>query len=254
MFAKSLEASAEIRDVRSMAEVYSSIPQGAIVVFDLDNTILEAKQTLGTDQFFTFLVQKAEEAGLRGQEAKDLAVLQTTGIQPIAPVRLVEESTLAFVRALQEKNVIVFGLTARPAAWAEGTLRQLASLRVDFSKTAPRIPKETTGVDGELKYQGGVIFLKPGFDKGVTLVNFLTASHQKPKKIVFIDDKHHNVESVDKALSAVGIENIAFRYGAADERVRNFDSQLANFEYNYFLLHKVFLTDEQARALLAKKD
>ncbi|MEI8025959.1 MAG: DUF2608 domain-containing protein [Pseudomonadota bacterium] len=252
-FSKSFVAFAEIREVKAMYEVSTSIPSGGVVVFDLDNTVLEAKQTLGTDQFFTYLVKKAEEAGLRGQEAKDLALIQSADIQPISPVRLVERSTLGFLRSLQERNVTVFALTARPFAWAKGTLNQLASLQVDFSKTAPRIPKDTNRSLKEWSYQGGVIFLQPGQDKGNALVNFLNSSDQKPKKIVFIDDKPHNVKSVETALNDAGIENVEFRYGAADERVKNFDSQLANFEFHYFLLHKVFLDDEKAKELLSNK-
>ena len=252
-FSKSFVASAEIREVKAMSEVYSSITPGSVVVFDLDNTVLEARQTLGTDQFFSYLVKKAEEAGLRGQDAKDLALLQTTEIQPISPVRLVEESTLGFLRSLQERNVTVFALTARPFAWAQGTLNQLASLQIDFSKTAPRIPKDTNRAPKELSYQGGVIFLRPGEDKGNVLVKFLSVSKQSSEKIVFIDDKLHNVESVDTALNAAEIENIEFRYGAADERVKSFDSQLANFEFHYFLLHKVFLDDKKAKELLLNR-
>ena len=247
-------AFAEIREAKAMSEVFSSVTQGSIVVFDLDNTVLEAKQTLGTDQFFSYLVKKAEEAGLRGQEAKDLALLQAALIQPRSTVRLVEESTLGFLKSLHEKNVTVFALTARPFAWAEGTLNQLASLQVDFTKTAPRIPIESNRNLKELNYQGGVIFLQPGQDKGNTLLKFLKVSRQNPEKIIFIDDKLHNVESVDTALRAAGIENVEFRYGAADERVKNFDSQLANFEFHYFLLHKVFLNDEEARNLLLRKE
>ncbi len=78
-------------------------------------------------------------------------------------------------------------------------------------------------------------------------MNFINASKLDPKKIVFIDDKPNNVKSVDAALNAAGIENIEFRYGAADERVRNFDSKIASFEYHYFLLHKVFISDEKAK-------
>ena len=169
-------------------------------------------------------------------------------------MRPVEKSTLGILRELQENNFTVLALTARPPSWAKGTLKQIASLDIDFSKTSPRIPLESKRKINDMSYQGGVIFLEPGSEKGSSLVNFINASKLDPKKIVFIDDKPNNVKSVDAALNEAGIENIEFRYGAADERVRNFDSKIASFEYHYFLLHKVFISDEKAKALLSKRN
>ena len=112
----SLQSFAEIRETRTMADVAKSITPGALVVFDLDNTVLEAAQTLGTDQFFSYLVTRGKDAGLNGQDAKELALELATPIQPVTSVRLVENLTRDLVQALQENKFTTVALTARPRA------------------------------------------------------------------------------------------------------------------------------------------
>lgn len=246
----SSQSIAKIQEALSMQEIAKHITPGTLVIFDLDNTVLEANQTLGTDQFFSFLVKKAEASGSQGQAAIDLALLQAGAIQPVTKVRLVEKMTRDFIQGLQAQSYTVFALTARPPEWATGTLKQVTSLGIDFSKTAPLLLTNNSDQTQNGLYKHGVFFLPPGSAKGSTLINFLNNSGQKPEKIIFIDDKISNVQSVDTALTAAGIPNLEFRYGAADIRVKNFDPNLANFEYNYFLRFNIFLDDQMAQWMI----
>jgi FMN phosphatase YigB (HAD superfamily) len=250
----SFKAWAEIHEVKSMKEVQNHVTPDSVVVFDLDNTVLEAKQMLGSDQFFGFLVKRAEEAGLQGKDPKKLASLQATNIQPVSEVQFVEEMTLDWVKQLQRQKIKVIALTARPPAWAKETLKQVASLGLDFQQTAPSLPSQTREIGSGAHYEKGVIFLPSGFEKGKALKEFLKRTHLKPVKIIFLDDKLYNVESVDSAMLANGVESQAFRYGAADEKVNSFDPRVANFQYHYFLLHQVFLSDEETERKLAHVD
>lgn len=51
---------------------------------------------------------------------------------------------------------------------------------------------------------------------------YLEKIGMKPTRVVFADDKPHHAKSVDAALTVAGIACVAFRYGAADEKVRAF--------------------------------
>jgi phosphoserine phosphatase len=246
----SLQSFAEIRETATMADVAKAITPGTLVVFDLDNTVLEASQTLGTDQFFSYLVARGKAAGLNAQDAKNLALELSTPIQPVTSVRLVENLTRDLVQALQENDYTTIALTARPGAWADGTLHQVESLGINFSITAPRISRNDLSDSSGGLYRDGVIFLAPGYEKGPTLMKFIERAGLKPEKIVFIDDKKSNVESVDAALTAAGIPNIEFRYGAADRRVANFSSEIAEFQYDYFMQYHTFISDADAEQLI----
>ena len=247
----SFQSFAVIREALSMQEVAKFITPGTLVIFDLDNTVLEATQTLGTDQFFGFLVKKAVASGMDEKAAKELALKQSRSIQPVTRVRLVEKETREFIQDLQAQNYPVMALTARPPSWVTGTLKQVASLGINFAKTAPLVLTNNSDHTENGLYNHGVFFLPAGSEKGATLINFLNENGQRPERIIFIDDKLANVQSVDKALTAAGITNLEFRYGAADVRVKNFNPDLANFEYNYFLKFNMFLDDQMALWLMS---
>ena len=75
------------------------------------------------------------------------------------------------------------------------------------------------------------MFQGEGNDKGKTLVQFLKYMNLNPKKIVFIDDRAKNTESVCQALEELGIPHVEFRYGGADKKVQEFHETLINKEY-----------------------
>ena len=53
-------------------------------------------------------------------------------------------------------------------------------------------------------------------------------------RILFVDDKQSNVESVELWLGKAGIPHQSFRYGAADPRVKSFQRGLAEVQLAYF--------------------
>lgn len=227
-----LLARAEIHEIRSMREAEPWIARAGVVVFDLDNTVLEARQMLGSDQFFTHLLRKAAERGLSGAAATDWALERNALVQPRGPVRAVEEETPALIDRLGRTGRSVFALTARPVAWEQGTLGQLRGLGVVFPD--------------------GVRFLPRGRTKGEELLAALRASGKGANGVVFIDDKLHHVESVERALTDAGYQVWSLRYGAADATVAAFDPAVADFEWDYFLRYDTFLSDAAARALLRR--
>lgn len=243
---------AEIRETQSMQEIIPLIGKDTLVVFDIDNTVLESRQTLGSDQFFGFLVKKATEQGLAGADAIKCALKNASLVQPTSRVRPVEAPTPRLIAEIQKRKIPHFALTARPIAWASKTLQQLNSIRVDFTKSSTYSGDINFGPKSMGRYLGGVVFMSDGGDKGQYLVEFLKAIDLRPRKIVFVDDKLKNVESVEAALNGTPIKHISFRYGAADERVKNFNSDVAEVQWSYFHRYGKFIPDGAAYEILAK--
>ena len=236
-----------------MREVAPAISQNTLVVFDLDNTVIEAGQTLGSDQFFGYLVEKGKAQGLDDKAAVNCALFNASFIQPFTPSIPVEVDTPRFIRTLQANGISVIALTARPFEWAKGTLSQLYSVGVDFRRSsvtsdAIQDPNFTA------RFLNGVLFMKSGQDKGVALSNFMARAHHPFKNVVFIDDKLKNVQNVDAAFNAAMntavIPHIEFRYGAADARVKAFNPKIADIEWAYFLKYGMILSDLSALNLL----
>jgi len=233
---------AEIREVRSIREMMSLIEPGTMIIFDIDNTTLRPAQTLGSDQFFRYLLAKNRARGLKDKEAIETTLAQVTPVQPRSPVLPVEAMTPGLIRELQDEGYVLFALTARPEAWDNDTIDQLASIGVNFTRTSP--------IDATIR--GGVHFQAPGSQKGPDLLELLARFGERPKKIVFIDDRQANVESVDTALNSTAIPHWSLRYAALDEWVASLDPEVAELEWRIFQASGRFMSDEQARACLGR--
>lgn len=245
-----LPALAKIREVNSMMEIMPSIDQNSVLVFDLDNTIMEPVQTLGSDQFFGLLLQKALNQGLDKKNAVGCALKYATFVQPVTKVRTVEPVTLPLIFNLQNHGIHMMGLTARPIEWRQNTIEQLGSVHVDFTKTPLAAGNIPAGPKFAGIYYNGVLFMDKEGDKGQYLIEFLKQVGSDAKTVIFVDDKLNNVQSVEKALNTTDLQHISFRYGAADSEVKAFNSDLAGFEWQYFLHFGEFLTDQRAKDLM----
>jgi hypothetical protein len=235
-----MAAQAEIRTISSMQELLPLVDQNTILVFDIDNTVLRPTQTFGSDQFFRYIEQGARDRGMTAAEAKAWALNTATAFQPRSPVVPVEQMTPELIRDYQERGITVFALTARPAIWADATVRQLRSLGVEFSKTAP----------ARVDLNEGIHFQTPGGEKGPDLVKLLGRFRANGEKVVFVDDRPNNAESVDKALTATGVPNLSLRYSAADHWVNSFDARVAELQWQEFRSSGRFMTDKEALCVL----
>lgn len=229
-------ASAEIREAKSMREALSDVTANDIVVFDIDNTILEPAQTLGSDQWFEYLLKKYDNS-------VDKALGDWLAVQRQTKVVAVESETPALIRDLQNRGMTVISLTARPAELSQASNQQLLSVGVKFKKIAPVVLENAT-------YDFGIIFIGPGANKGVVLQQFLKKTALFPTRILFVDDKQKNVNNMDKAFIGTGTTNINFRYSAADAHVHSFDSEIAELEWDYFSNYGVLIDDETAEIIL----
>lgn len=247
-------AQAKIQEALTMEEVKPFVNSKTIVVFDLDNTVFESVQTLGSDQFFgKYLLKAAESSNLEGKKALDWALEKATLVQPLSKVQAVEAITPAWIRDLQKKSIVTFGLTSRPKAWKEGTIQQLTSVGVNFSLSAKLSQDRPVGPNKQGELYHGVIFMGDGGAKGDYLLEFLKQNGMTGSRVVFIDDKLGNVQSVETVLNPTEIEHLSVRYGAADEKVKAFNYEVADFEWKYFLKCKIFLSDLDAKQMLAKQ-
>lgn len=221
-----LPAAAELREIASIKEIQPKLEPGTLVVFDVDNTLLQPAGNLGSDQWYDYLIKAIarDDAKLTPEqaEAKAGAVWSRT-LAAVTPVP-VEGLEPAFVAAIQKRGLKVMALTAREPGHAEVTFKQLKAAGYDLAANAP-YGKEYRRKDGGL-YSRGVYLAGEG-DKGVFLAGFLKAAGLKPKAVVFVDDKLHHAKAVDAALAAAGIPVAAFRYGGADAKVAAFHSVTA---------------------------
>ncbi|MBN2359948.1 MAG: DUF2608 domain-containing protein [Deltaproteobacteria bacterium] len=242
-------AAAEVREIMQLAQTEPAIDEQTLVVFDIDNTLLEPVQTLGSDQWFYYLVDQGKrERRLSENKAIAEAVATWNRVQEDVIVRPVEPDTPALVRRLQERGVRIIALTARTSGAAAITERQLRSIGIDLGRNPLPRPavREGRRPDTSQPWLGAILFLGENQTKGEALAKVVRSLPEPPSRVVFVDDKAHNTRSVDRALARLRIPVVAFRYGATDARVAAFDPAVAEVQLRWW---RRILSDQAARDL-----
>lgn len=227
-----LPASAEVREIQSMSEIVPSVSSATLLVFDIDNTLVEPTGNAGSDQWYYYLVKAYRRDGLSEEAAEEKAGKTWTRSLDIVKAKPVETLTPALVRSQQERGVRVMALTAREAGDALATRRQLKASGYDLPARTVReepLPLKKAELDSTLDglFDNGVLYVGDGPDKGKALVGFLKKIGFAAEHVVFVDDKPHHAKNVDAALRAAGIKTTTFRYGAADAKVKAFNDVMA---------------------------
>lgn len=230
----SLQVHAEIREITKMKDIVAEVTPQTLVVFDLDNTLHEPAQSLGSDQWYGSMVKENIKKGMSESAAIDAAIKLWNQVQLVTKVKTLEADTPKIIADLQKKGIRIFGLTARPAELVEASLNQLKTLKIDLSPTSKLKDGLQIPAEDLVSVKSGVVFVGPKNNKGKVLKKLLEIEGSKVEKIVFVDDKEKHVKNVDASLADLKIPYVGFRYGAADPQVKNFDPettrpQLANF-------------------------
>jgi|GEM_PF-243948 len=223
--------SAEIIEIKKIEQCNKHIQPDMLLVFDIDNTLMETAQTLGSDQWFSYRIEENIKRGMLKREAAMVALAEWVSIQNKTKVKLVEPVTAAFVEKLQKNGWKVVGLTSRGLELAAKTIEQLKSIGIDFTKAAPA--SREIIFDDDRFYRDGILFCS-GTNKGSLLFQFFNQVGCQPKKILFVDDKEKYLREVEKDCLQHQIPFLGIRYGFLDEKIKNFKPQVANEEWKCF--------------------
>lgn len=220
----------EVREIKSMKEILKEVDSQTLLVFDLDNTLMEPVQSLGSDQWYYYIIKKYKEADkLNDQEAYDKSDKVWNQTQWLIEVKAVEAITPEIIRNFQKRKIKMMGLTARTYDLSDITLKQLASVGIHLGQSVSSQNLEFKLVD-TAHFVDGIVFQGEHNSKGEVFVEFLKRVNLRPKKVVFVDDKQKHVNSMEKALGEAKIKYVGFRYGATDERVQRFNKDFEDYD------------------------
>lgn len=242
-------ASAQIIETPHIADVVDLVEDDAWVLVDFDNTLFQAKQALGHAGWFYDEVDLGMQKGLRHEEAVREAYVHWVRVQKFCSVQPLEEDFIPFLTKLQNRGIVVLGLTLRQPMVADSTMRQVDSLGLDFLKTAPVQEDFDIPAKSHAIYLKGALFASDYNKKSEIFETFLSMTNQMPKKIFFIDDKRKNVEELEQMAAKLGIEYIGVYYTAIEKADPVYFRDLAAFQYK--MLEKI-LSNEAAMHLMEK--
>ncbi|MBA2727820.1 MAG: DUF2608 domain-containing protein [Parachlamydiaceae bacterium] len=255
IFSSSLSAStSSIFKIDSLEEISTSFPNDSLILFDIDETLIDSPHMLGSKAWRSYMSQLSKSSDQNWHDIFSLYLSQKY------PYITVEPITSEYVHQLQMQGHVVCGLTARERhSWYDTpnvdvdllTIRQLKSVGISFdtdilSQKYPILAKKR-------EFFSGVFFadtdLKGDYLRKV-FGNDVQCS-EMAKMVVFIDDKLKQVQSVDAFLEEKQIDHICYWYCATDSKADKFDPDIANIQLYFFLSSNgaLVLSDEMARAL-----
>ena len=217
-----------------------------LVICDLDNTLMQSAQQLGSVGWGEYVVDTLVGKGLSRQQAHEVEHILWETIQPRIQVRVVDSETAQILRDIQDKGVFLIGLTSRFPCESEYTFLQLHSLDINFRQPE----RQVISTQPEALFAHGILFSTTLNRKSDVLFAFLEKNRLQPGLIIFIDDKSSNVEDIHQACVDRGIACIGIRFSGADESVRQFNPLIAEAQWEAF---PVVLTDEEASVKIANK-
>jgi len=201
----------EVSTMKEIHEYVEDFTAKDLVIFDIDGVLLQ-----GTEASFQMGSLKAHRH-IAKEILKDFSADQKYRLLNLMVISSgstpVDEGALPLFQDLRERNIRAMALTAGmtgPLAHVPNMERwklgRLQGAGIDFSKTAPR--KEPLTFSALPTYNGnhtvfleGILFVNgPNVSKGDALTAFLPTLSELPERIVFVDDRKGNLESVSTAL------------------------------------------------------
>jgi len=212
-------------EIESIAKLPMCIPQefkyqNSLAGIDIDNTILEPVQYLGSDHWFDdFYAQTFNKIAalnnlkiarrlkaLTAARVRELTLKETLSqyhkIQRITHVKPVQhEETIKIFMQLQQCMPSIL-VTARGKELNNTTKRQLKTINFNIDQPG----------NAEIIYCAGG-------DKGILFKQFWQGLKDKPKNILFVDDKLKNLKSIENAFQSENVNVLNIYYSHVNKRM-----------------------------------
>ncbi|KTD24965.1 Protein of uncharacterised function (DUF2608) [Legionella lansingensis] len=214
----------KILEIKHFREALKDVHFDTWLILDLDNTVMTPRFALGGDAWFEGLFVHYRQKNIEQTVAEPSLMSVYNTAQHFVRTSAVESAIVIIIKALQDIGVPVIGLTARGYSIRHQTLRQLADMGVDFSRNSI-VP------DNDF-CEGGIIFCD-GKNKDEKLSAFFKTLKRLPHHVAMLDDKNKHLERVMLFLKSLGISFSGFRYSYLDEKVKEFNMEIANIQLAY---------------------
>lgn len=235
-----------------------------LIIFDIDEVlfqpqdqILNIKNIKDLENILDNIRTRLNQQQI--QELDSIIMLQ----RKVAPV---DPQFINLIKTLQKKQIKTLALTqcstgplGKISSLEDWRIKELKKLGYNFDKSWDKIKTkffETLKSTVELKrvpaFKQGIIF-SCGTPKGATLKAFLNYVKLDPKKIIFIDDKRKNVNSIEQFTKKNKIEFLGFEYNkVANTTLDPLNITMAKLQFDTLEKKHKWLSDKDAIKILKK--
>lgn len=220
----------EHKDVKTISyfeqqvQKYTAGEDGKVlVVYDIDDTLLEATSFFGGDTWYNWQrgkpIRTAEGESITIDDADKMQCLfnKLSVFYAMGNFHLVEKSTAEVFNRLKDKHDTMM-LTSRSPDYRAGTEETLALAGIEFENTS-LLPRDFALYykfnDGkstrDVSYANGIV-MSTGLNKGRVLQDILARSNRDYAAIFFIDDSEINIINMKEAWQDADTQVKVFHY------------------------------------------
>lgn len=245
-------------DLEIFEDYLKNLDNGALVVIDVDDTLLMPNDHILTYSGLAYLRQLMTKFPVNQEEANRLISI----VMLESKVSLIDKKMFVLLDILKQKKIKVIALTAMLTGsiglienMEEWRIRQLASLGIDLGWSFPELGsiafKNFGNGEKSPVFKHGIL-ASSCYPKGQVLCAFLNHIQWTPSKILFIDDQIDCIQSVESELDKKNIPHFSFHYTAVADLVHQINQKIADFQVDYLIYKGSWLSDEQAKNELSK--
>lgn len=203
-----------IHEIHKVKEILNYISFDTLICWDLDNTLLQAKHELGSDQWFTCMMELVGRQLEKHPDAKAWAIEIYTQVQHLTQAHVVEENVVKYIKFFKDIGLPQLIITARGHDLKATSLRQLHENHLFFNEDQ-------------------IIFCE-GQSKAKALGQILPKL-PSVKHFIMVDDKASHVHDIQALARMLATRFNGFSYRHLDARVKQFDMKLASTQLKVLL-------------------
>ena len=235
-----------------MQEIGQWADKDTIVFVNLDDTLMMPKSLMFSYNSNPYRMFIHNMISL-GQRMHSYNVIVSKWYQQ-RQVKLVEDGWVDFIKKLQNKGAVVYGICSMPIHLVNiEEKRYLEAKGLDIIFTNKINGKEVLEIEKQEHWYSffhkGIIFTGP-YSKSHTLMEFLRVTNVIPSKLVFIDHIEHEVKRVEQSLRVFDMEYYNVLYLGVKEVPGKPDADVIKLQQQELIQNGKWMEDDVARALL----
>ena len=234
-----------------------------LVVFDCDEVLIYAADNIFLPQNVDVLNKISYEYG-KSLGSKEAYFYFRSIVMRDMKALLLNDKWPLLITVLQSRGIKTILLTACDTgkygvidSFEQWRRNQLLPFGIDFKKSWPNLRDiRFTEFNGKVKTSNGIpafsdgMLLTGDIPKGVVLQAFLSkVKDRRFSKIVFLDDKIENLQSVEMISQAMGIEFVGIEYTYSNTLASAIDMQKIRKKFDLLIREKKWFSCAEIEAL-----
>jgi len=162
--------------------------------------------------------------------------------------KLVDERWPQTIQKAQQNYAKVVALTK---VIVDPTLKKLRPENLKRQGVLLKDELKGLTIGNSYEYAEGIIETEAKL-KGPVLLELLPKLKEMPAKVIFVDDRIEQVQSVQEACKELKIPCVGFHYTASRLQVSELDEKIADHQLHILMKEQRWISESEARAALAK--